>query len=139
MNEDERGSIRCLIRTPILLHVVIYTIYNIEGNLINLFKWVIYNRLTDKEVFMDTQQAILDQIKKLYLSCRNRYVLCNRRGRFFVPKRNGEYCLLTDNILRNHLHRQYAVGIYASDQGSKFICFDVDDGNVSTVTRVIAE
>lgn len=88
---------------------------------------------------MDRQQAILEQIKKLYLSCRSRYVLCNHSGRFFVPKRKGEFCLLTDNVLKNHLRRQYAVGIYASDQGSKFICFDVDDGSATTVARIIAE
>lgn len=88
---------------------------------------------------MDKQKEILEQIKRLYLSCRSRYVLCNRKGKFFVPKRKGEFCLLTDNVLKNHLCKQYAVGIYASSQGSRFICFDVDDGSLSTVTQVITE
>lgn len=87
---------------------------------------------------MKNQEAILEQVKRLYISSRTHYVLCGHGGRFFVPKRNGTFCPLTDNVLRKHLQREYAVGIYASDQGSKFLCFDVDDGSPSTVAVVIA-
>lgn len=40
-------------------------------------------------------------------------------------------------MLRRHLERAYAVGVFASAWGSKFICFDVDDGKHETVAKLI--
>ena len=88
---------------------------------------------------MDTNELLVEHLKRLYVACRTHYVLSRPGQRFYVPKINGAFSRLTDNVLLKHIQREYAVGIYAGDDGSKFICFDVDDGCAKTVSRVIAE
>lgn len=74
------------------------------------------------------------------MSYRGRYILCLPTGNIITPKRkDGKYCWLSDNVLRNHLEQQYAVGVFADNYGSRFICFDVDDGNPDTVQAIIDE
>jgi len=88
---------------------------------------------------VDKDEKLVEHLKRLYVSCRTHYVVSRPGQRFYVPKRNGAFCPLTDMTLLKHLQHEYAVGIYAGDDGSRFICFDVDDGNADTVRRVIAE
>ena len=88
---------------------------------------------------VDKDEKLVEHLKRLYVSCRTHYVVSRPGQRFYVPKRNGAFCPLTDMALLKHLQHEYAVGIYAGDDGSRFICFDVDDGNADTVKRVIAE
>ena len=88
---------------------------------------------------MDKDEMLLEHLKRLYVTCRSHYVVSRPGQKFYVPKSNGTFFRLTDNVLLKHLHREYAVGIYAGDEGSRFICFDVDDGNPNTVTDVINE
>lgn len=57
-----------------------------------------------------------------------------------VPKsKNGAYCKLTSGVLLNHLEQKYAICVYSGKWGSKFMCFDVDDGNKETVFQIISE
>ena len=44
---------------------------------------------------------------------------------------------MTDNVIRNHLRHKYAVAIFAGESASRFICFDVDDGQKQTVHGVV--
>ena len=88
---------------------------------------------------MDNPEVLLEHLHRLYVSCCTHYIVSRPGQSFYAPKINGRFCRLTDNVLLKHLRREYAVGIYASDEGSKFICFDVDDGNPKTVSKVIEE
>lgn len=63
----------------------------------------------------------VELIADLYLSERNRYVRMQRGSHPFVPKRNGESMPLSDNVLTSHLAGKYAIAVYASSEGSKFI------------------
>ncbi|MBP3647582.1 MAG: hypothetical protein J6K55_14285 [Clostridia bacterium] len=84
--------------------------------------------------------CILQRLIELYVTYRQKYILCLPNGRIITPKKKGEgYCKLSDSVLRNHLEHRYAVGIFAGEVGSKFICFDVDDGNHETVRSIIDE
>lgn len=76
-------------------------------------------------------------ITDLYLSERSRYVRMQRGSHPFVPKRNGESMSLSDNVLTSHLAGKYAIAVYASQEGSKFICFDVDDGQWVSVQAIL--
>lgn len=88
---------------------------------------------------LDNAEILLGYIKRLYVSCRSHYIISRPGQKYYAPKKDGRFCYLTDNVLLKHLRREYAVGIYASNEGSRFICFDVDDGNLVTVSQVINE
>ncbi len=84
-------------------------------------------------------ERVLKKMIDLYVSCREKYILCLPNGHIIMPKKkDGKYCWLSDNIMRNHLAQKYAIGVFADGYGSKFICFDVDDGNPSTVHAIIS-
>ena len=77
-------------------------------------------------------------MNELYITYRKRYVLCTKEGRILTPKmKDGTYSTLTDGILKNHLQQYYAVAILAGKYSSRFLCFDVDDGQPDTVHMVI--
>lgn len=88
---------------------------------------------------MDNSEILLEPIKRLYVSCRSHYIISRPGQNYYAPKKDGCFCCLTDNVLLKHLHREYSVGIYAGNEGSRFICFDVDDGSPETVSQVINE
>ena len=78
------------------------------------------------------------RINELYISYRKRYVISTKSGRMLTPKtKDGDYSKLTDGVIRNHLLQKYAVAILAGETTSRFVCFDVDDGQKETVTKVI--
>lgn len=80
---------------------------------------------------------MLNQLINLYIDNRQKYVLCLPSGRIIMPKyKNGNNSWLSDGVLRQHLLHAYAVGVFASGRGSRFLCFDVDDGNCETVRTV---
>ena len=88
---------------------------------------------------MDNSEILLEHIKRLYVNCRSHYIISQPGQNYYAPKKDGRFCCLTDNVLLKHLRREYSVGIYAGNEGSKFICFDVDDGSPETVSQVINE
>ena len=86
----------------------------------------------------ENDNPILRRLIELYVTSRERYILCLRSGHIITAKRkDGRYCRLSDNVLKKHLEQAYAVGVFADSYGSRFICFDVDDGNPETVRAVI--
>lgn len=83
-------------------------------------------------------ERLLEKMKELYISYRQRYVLCLPNGRIITPKhRDGTWCSLSDNVIRNHLEHKYAIAVFAGREGSRFMCFDVDDGSKETVRLLI--
>jgi len=85
-------------------------------------------------------ERVLEKMIELYVSYRGRYILCLPTGNIITPKRkDGKYSWLSNAVLRNHLEQQYAVGVFADNYGSRFICFDVDNGNADTVHAIIDE
>lgn len=80
----------------------------------------------------------MEKFNELYITYRRKYVLCLPGGQLIIPKhKDGKYSLLTDNVIRNHLRHKYAVAIFAGESASRFICFDVDDGQKQTVHGVV--
>lgn len=87
---------------------------------------------------MENPEQILRRLSELYVTYRQRYILCLPQGKIITPKtKDGNYCRLTDGVIRKHLEHAYAVGIFAGEWGSKFICFDVDDGDRNTVKKIM--
>lgn len=92
----------------------------------------------EMEISSEKLDALVDRISELYISYRKRYVLCLPGGRLLTPKRKGEqYSVLTSNVVKNHLLHKYAVAIFAGPSTSRFICFDVDDGQKETVHGIL--
>lgn len=86
----------------------------------------------------EQQKQILQRLVEIYVTYRQRYILCLSQGMILVPKKkNGDYSRLTNAVLYQHLGHNYAVGVYAGNWGSKFVCFDVDDGSEDTVRSII--
>lgn len=80
---------------------------------------------------------IADRLVDLYVTYRRRYVMMIN-GAIFVPKKKDSGPLpLSNSTICKHLHRKLAVGVFAGEYSSKFICFDVDDGNKETVLKII--
>lgn len=44
---------------------------------------------------------------------------------------------ISDRVLDSHLDGKYAIAIYAASEGSKFMCFDVDDGRQESVMAIV--
>lgn len=88
----------------------------------------------------EPNDQVLEKMLELYVGYRGRYILCLPDGHIITPKkRDGTYGWLSDNVMRNHLDQKYAVGIFADKYGSKFLCFDVDNGSAETVRAIIDE
>lgn len=79
---------------------------------------------------------VADRICELYISSRERFVIMDN-GNVFIPKRGGSPLKLSNRYVCHHLNHQYAIGIFAGNYSSKFICFDVDDGDKETVRKII--
>ena len=52
---------------------------------------------------MEKEEKTLEQLCRLYVTYRQRYVITMSGGKIFTPKRrSGEYAKLTNNVLRKH-------------------------------------
>lgn len=82
--------------------------------------------------------AVADRFVDLYVTYRKRYVMMIN-GAIFVPKQKGGGTIpLSNSIICKHLHKKFAISIFAGAHSSKFVCFDVDDGNRDTVHKIIS-
>lgn len=80
---------------------------------------------------------IADRFCELYISYRQRYVMAIN-GTIFIPKTKDRGPVpLSNSTICKHLNRKMAIGIFAGEHTSKFICFDVDDGSQDTVRKII--
>lgn len=81
---------------------------------------------------------VADRFVELYVSYRQRYVMMIN-GALFIPKtKNSGPLKLSNSTICKHLHKKFAIGIFAGAYSSKFICFDVDDGDQGTVRKIIS-
>ena len=81
---------------------------------------------------------IADRFIELYVSYRQRYVMMIN-GSIFVPKgKDSQPLPLTNSVVCKHLHKKFAIGVFAGAYSSKFVCFDVDDGDRETVRKIIS-
>lgn len=80
-------------------------------------------------------QRMVYAFEQLYVSNRQRFVQMTN-GKAFIPTHQGKSKPLSGAILEAHIKGDYAVAVFAEKSGSKFICFDVDDGSQETVRRL---
>ena len=81
---------------------------------------------------------IADRLADLYVSYRQRFVMMIN-GSIFIPKKKDSSPIpLSNSTICKHLNKMLAIGVFAGEYSSKFICFDVDDGNEDTVRKIIA-
>lgn len=82
--------------------------------------------------------AVADRFVELYVSYRQRYVLMVNGSIFIPKKKDSSPTPLSNSIVCKHLNKRFAIGVFAGAYSSKFVCFDVDDGNQDTVRKIIA-
>lgn len=80
----------------------------------------------------DQAEKIAARLAELYVTERSRYVIM-RSGRIFIPKDKERYIWLTDKSLVKHVRQGYAISVFGTDTGSRFLCFDVDAGGLDAV------
>ena len=86
---------------------------------------------------------IAKQLEDLYITYRGRFVMMTLDGNVFVPRykdpKTGKIKdqRITNKIVCGHLNGHYAICVYGGSASSKFLCFDVDDGNPQTVRTII--
>lgn len=81
---------------------------------------------------------VADRLVELYISYRQKYVMMINGSLFIPKKKDSGTCRLTNSIVCKHLRKRFAIGVFAGAYSSKFICFDVDDGNQDTVRKIIS-
>lgn len=59
-------------------------------------------------------------------------------GSIFVPKDKNGPLKLTNSTICKHLNKRFAIGVFAGEFSSKFVCFDIDDGDIETVRKVVS-
>ena len=79
---------------------------------------------------------IADRLCELYVTYRRRYVMMIN-GSIFIPKKDGPVAL-SNSVICKHLNKKLAIGVFAGEYSSKFVCFDVDDGNQETVRTILS-
>lgn len=88
---------------------------------------------SEDERLKDVAEALVG----LFITEASRFVLMKPGSTPFIMKSGKEFVPLTWQHMMEHVERKYAVAVYASPEGSKFICFDVDDGSARTVRDLI--
>lgn len=66
---------------------------------------------------------------------RDRFVVM-RGNSIYIPKAKGRCMLLADSNIVKHVMREYAVSVFASAKGSRFVCFDIDNGGIDAVNEL---
>ena len=79
---------------------------------------------------------VISKINDLYITYRGRFTIVSQGG-FYSPKSKAGYLKLKNANIWSHLQRTYAVAVYCGKSGSKFVCFDIDDGDCDTVSSVV--
>lgn len=79
---------------------------------------------------------VISKINDLYITYRGKFTIVSQGG-FYSPKSKSGYLKLKNANIWSHLQRTYAVAVYCGKSGSKFLCFDIDDGDSNTVSSVV--
>ena len=76
-------------------------------------------------------ENVVTSLKNNYCGYRQKYVIMAPR----YVKTTKHY--FTEEVIRSHLAGQYALGVFAGEHSTKFMCFDVDAGGKKAVRRII--
>lgn len=96
-------------------------------------------RLFEAEVRRDTEEMIVENLSRLYVSNRQRFVMMMPDGKIFIAKNGDKTRYLKDSYLHGHAARKFAIGIFAGKYASKFLCFDVDTPDEALVSVLLRE
>lgn len=87
-----------------------------------------------------TEAPYVEMLKNLYVQNQAKFNMIQYGGNIFMPKmKEGGPHPLWRSHLRGHLTYKHAIAVFAGLLGSAFICFDVDDGSVTTVRTIMHE
>lgn len=79
----------------------------------------------NKEKITKREEQLLEQMKKLYVNCRRKFIIMNNKNNsksnYFRPTWR-----LHDAQILKHIRQKDTIGIFCGEFNSKFICFDVD-------------
>ena len=82
----------------------------------------------------------VNRMADLYVSYRKRYVIMDK-GSIFIPKvkTDGKVSTLplSNRTICGHLNKNFSICVFAGEKSSKFICFDVDDGGIPVVKKIL--
>lgn len=91
----------------------------------------------------NTNEEIIKKINELFIMARYQYLILNKEGQYqtFNMHKNKKCYPLTDYVIQRHLDGKTTLGVFASANHTKFICFDIDvkDKNKAkwTVYRIV--
>ncbi len=92
---------------------------------------------------VNRDKEIREKINELFIMARYQYLILSKDGRYqtFNIYKNKKVYPLTDYVIQRHLDGKATLGVFASANHTKFICFDIDvkDNNKAkwTVYRVV--
>ncbi len=80
---------------------------------------------------------VVNSLTELYVTFRGRYVVAIN-GKMFIPHVSNGQCKKLDNAaIIGHLNQKYALGVFSTMTGSKFLCFDIDLPEPEIVHKVM--
>lgn len=88
------------------------------------------------EITQEGMNRWIERMNDIYISNRTKFIIA-ADGKMFMPKGDGKPRALNDRYMFNHMIGKFAVAIYAGENASKFMCFDVDDGNPDSVRAIM--
>jgi hypothetical protein len=77
------------------------------------------NKQLENEII---ESAIIDKINELYITNRKMFLTLNKNGKYS----NVNYIKLNDEMILRHIRGIETIGVFAGNEVSKFICFDLD-------------
>lgn len=96
----------------------------------------------DKIIATEDEKPYLEAINDLYILTRNKYLNMNSDATYFTiqPKsENANKYVLVDSVIIQHLRQEKTIGVFAGEQLTKFICFDIDNSNDLETSKRIAK
>jgi len=81
-------------------------------------------------------KQLATQMATLYVSERDRFLIM-ADGKITMPKIKKRNMYLADSNIKKHLQQEYAISVYGVQEGSRFLCFDVDAGGLDTVRELV--
>lgn len=94
---------------------------------------------TRAELTVDEAGKLAGRLCDLYIARTDRYLM-GRNGAIFMPKdKSGMPRQLSRRTVFGHVMQRYSISVYAPEAGSKFFCFDADDGGEIAVHALLKE
>lgn len=97
------------------------------------------------ELPKDVITAVSGMLSKLYIGYRDRYLMTTVKHGIYLARNKAKEDggqrqprKLSDTALPGHLQGKYAIGVFAGENSSKFMCIDVDLKDPEVVKGIIA-